>query len=53
MKNINIEYYRVEYFISGLAAEIKKNSIITSDTIQEDKSMNFDVQELNLSKTLL
>jgi hypothetical protein len=49
MKNINIDYYRVEYFISSLAAEIKKDTIINSDAIQDEKSMNFDVQELNLS----
>ncbi len=50
MKNINIDYYRVEYFIWSLAAEIKKNSVSTSEEANpDDKLMNFDVQELNLS----
>jgi hypothetical protein len=36
MKNINIDYYRVEYFISSLAAEIKKNSVSTSEEANPD-----------------
>ncbi len=43
MKNINKDYYRVEYFISSLATEIKKYSDISFKANQDEKSMNFDI----------